>query len=123
MEGLSTITYKNKTIIHIDYTKVLDSQAKIIQLIKEATDEYRKCPPASVLALVNVRNVKYNMNIVDTLTKSQNDIISLVKKIAVVGVDDLIKVAYDYIISLPEKNKVQIFNSEIEAKEWLVSDE
>lgn len=40
MEGLSSITYKNKTIIYGDYTNVGKSKEKTKELIKAITQTY-----------------------------------------------------------------------------------
>jgi hypothetical protein len=122
MEGLSTITYKNKTILYIDYSKVLGSKQRIIQLALEISEEYQRYPPRSVLALINVENIKYDKDIVNIVSKEQNKTLSFIKKIAVIGMDNLIKVAYDYITGFSQKKIVHVFDSEIEAKEWLVKD-
>jgi hypothetical protein len=70
MEGLSKITYKNKTILYIDYSKVLGSKEKILQLIEKASQEYLKYPPKSALALTNFSNIQMDSDIVQMLKKN-----------------------------------------------------
>ena len=44
------------------------------------------------------------------------------KRVAVIGMKGLQKVAYNFIVSLTQKDLVKAFDSELEAKEWLVKD-
>jgi hypothetical protein len=122
MEGLSNIVYKNKKIIYVDYSNIGDSKEKVTALIKGSTVEYKKNPPKSVLALVNVQNTKFDMDILNIMKSTKEETVPFEKKVAIIGLNGLQKVAYNFIVSLTQKESVRAFNTDLEAKEWLVSD-
>jgi hypothetical protein len=122
MEGLSKITYKNKTILYIDYSKVLGSKEKILQLIEKASQEYLKYPPKSALALTNFSNIQMDSDIVQMLKKTQEKTFLYEKKVTLIGNKDHLKVGYNFIVGFTQRSIVQMFDTELEAKEWLVKD-
>ncbi|MGE5557070.1 MAG: hypothetical protein ACM3WV_00515 [Bacillota bacterium] len=124
MEGLSLITYKGKTIVYVDYSipGKLKSKEKTIALIQSGTDTFKKFPLRSVLAIINAESFFFDMDVVSVFRKSQNECEAYEKKVAVIGVSGLIKVAYNFIVGLTMNTKFRIFNTELEAKEWLVKD-
>jgi hypothetical protein len=124
MEGLSTITYKNKQIYYIDYSGIGESKEKVMQLLTGVVDEYvsKKLPPKSVLAITNVTNLHFDSDIINVFKTQREKSLPFEKKVAVVGMKGLQKVAYNFIVTLTQKDLVKAFDSELEAKEWLVSD-
>jgi hypothetical protein len=124
MEGISKIYYKNKTIYYIDYSAVENSKEKTLELLKGITEEYKRqqLPPKSVLALTNIANRQFDMDILNAFKAERERTSPYEKKVAVIGMSGLQKVAYNFIVSLTQKDLVKAFNTEIEAKEWLVSD-
>jgi hypothetical protein len=124
MEGLSTITYKNKQIYVIDYSNIGESKEKVLQLLKDAIEEYekKKLPPRSVLSLTNVTNLHFDSDVISAFKSQREKSAPFEKKVAVIGMKGLQKVAYNFIISFTQKDMVRAFDSELEAKEWLVSD-
>ncbi len=122
MEGISTISYKNKSIIYIDYSVAGTDKDKILQLIKAGTEEYRKHPPKSVISLLNVANVRFDMDVVNALSESRPLSGPYEKKIAIIGLKGLLKVIYNAVVQLAQREAIKIFESEAEAKEWLAAD-
>jgi hypothetical protein len=125
MEGLSKFVYKNKEILYINHSGFVKDKAtqkeKSIQLIKAATDEFIKRPPKSVLTLANVNNLSFDMEVVKVFNEEGAKIRPYEKKTAVVGVIGLVKTVYNFAVGFTNKS-YKLFNSEEEAKEWLVSD-
>lgn len=124
MEGFSIITYKNKQIYCIDYSNVGESKEKVIQLLNGAIDEYvsKKLPPKSVLSLTNVTNLHFDSDIISAFKSQREKSTPYEKRVAVIGMKGLQKVAYNFIITLTQKDLVKAFDTEMEAKEWLVND-
>lgn len=73
MERMFRINYNGKSILYIDYSRIgdLKDNDKKIQLIQAATSEYAKYPPKSVLALINVTNLQFDMIILNAFKESQ----------------------------------------------------
>lgn len=127
MEGLSKINYKGKEIIRIDYSSFSDDKAnqkqKTLQLLAAANEEYAKHPKNSVLAMGVYNNFSFDMDVLSALKKGQNEFGSYTKKSAIVGVKGLLKAGYNFVIGLTNNNNnAKAFESEQEAKDWLVSD-
>jgi hypothetical protein len=123
MEGaLYKITYKNKTIHCTDYSVIGKSKEKTIQNIYDATKEWTSQPLKSVLALVNCTNLKFDMEILKVFKETNDQCNPHYKKLAMIGVKGLLKAAYNFVVGLTQNKTTKIFNTELEAKEWLVSD-
>jgi hypothetical protein len=122
MEGLSHIIYKDKTIIYVDYSGFGSSKGKIIALIKEATGEYKKYPLGSVLALINIQSTMFDIDILNIMKNAKAETIPYEKRIAIIGMEGPQKAAYDFIVCLTQKEIIKVFDSEQEAKDWLVED-
>lgn len=124
MEGLSTITYKNKQIYYIDYSSIGESKDKVMQLLQGVLEEYtrKKIPPKSVLAITNVSNLHFDSDIISFFKQIREKSAPFEKRVAVIGMKGLQKVAYNFIVTLTQKDLVKAFDSELEAKEWLVGD-
>lgn len=124
VEGCSIITYKNKTIIYFDYTNIGGNRQKTLDLIKEGAEEYIKYAKVhgehSILALTNVTNLKFDMEILGLFKENNNKCKNLYKKLALVGVKGLLKAGYNFVVGLTDQT-TKAFESETEAKEWLVS--
>ena len=121
MDGLSTFTYKNKTIMYIDFSGVEKSKEKTLQLIQRGNEGYQKYPPKSAIALVNVKDLYFDMEILNSFKKGQELCTPYQKKVAIIGVKGLIKAAYNFVLGLTNPT-TKAFESEQAAKDWLVSD-
>jgi hypothetical protein len=124
VEGLSIITYKDKEIYYIDYSGLGNSKERVLQLIYGASEEYnhKDLPPKSVLALTNVDNLSFDMEVVNTFKEQRHNVAPYEKKVAIIGLKGIQMIAYRYIISFAQHSVIKLFDSEIEAKEWLVKD-
>jgi hypothetical protein len=123
MEGFSKIAYKGKEIFCIDYSSFGFNKEKALQLLRGATEYYvsNQLPPNSVLALVNVSGLHFDNDVINAFKEEKEKTDPYDKKIAILGMKGLQKVAYNFIISLTKRDSVKLFDIEQEAKEWLVS--
>lgn len=121
MDQIKIMTYKNKEFFYVDYTGIANSKEKIIQLIIESGEEYRKKPLNSVLALVNVGNARFDSEVLRIFKESQDKSEPYEKRVAVIGLDTLKRIAYNFIAG-SNKSFIRAFETEEEAKEWLVQD-
>ena len=121
--GLSTIIYKNRIIYFIDYSIFQSNKKeKTLQLLKIAGDEWVTKPPNSVLSIINVTNFYFDLEVLNAFKVSIIRTVPNEKRMAIIGVNGLVKVAYNFVIGLTNDSKVKAFDSELEAKEWLISD-
>lgn len=121
MEGYSKIIYKDKTIHCFDYTNIGHSKEKVIKLIKFATEEYMKLPPKSALVLVNFTNLHLDMDVLNVFKEERLKSKLYEKKIAVMGIKGVINIGYNFIVNFGKGVEfTKYFESETEAKEWLV---
>jgi hypothetical protein len=126
MDGFSIITYKDKQIYYTDYTNVGDSKEKIIQLFNYALAQSLSQPPKSVLSLTNFSNLNVDNVDMDLINFYRSNVVEIAnyKKIAAIGLTGMVYMAYNIFINFVKDYSInmQAFNSELEAKEWLVSD-
>ena len=124
MEGLSMITYQDKKIYYFDYSKVGNSKDKVLQLLQGALEEYtgNHLPPKSVLAITNVENLAFDMEIVNRFKEQRYKLAPYEKKVAIIGLKGIQMIAFRYIVSFTQHNMIQLFDTEADAKEWLVKD-
>lgn len=123
VEGVSTISYKGKTILFFDFSNLGKSKEKTIQLINAVGGEYMKNPLNSVLALFNTTNIYFDMDMLNAFKETRNKFNQYEKKVAGIGITGLLKTGFNFVVGLnKDTSSVKIFDSELEAKEWLVSD-
>lgn len=82
MEGLSNISYKGKQIIYLDYSGFGNDKDRAIQLIKAGTLEYMKYPPKSVIALVKVKDLRFDAEVMNTFKVEQDKAAPFEKRVA-----------------------------------------
>ena len=125
MEGFSKIAYKGKEIYCFNYSSYGFDKEKALQLLRSIPDLYKQqqIPPHSVLALTNISGLHFDTEVINAFSDERPKTADYEKKVAVVGMKGLQKVAYNFIISLTQRNLVKTFDSELDAKEWLVSED
>lgn len=125
VEGLSKINYKGKEILYLDYSIFAKDKTtqkeKTLKLMEAANTEYKKYPEHTALGLGNFKDFHFDMDVLNALKKSQNEVGCYMRKTAILGVQGLLKAGYNFVIGLTDK-KTKAFSSEQEAKEWLVSE-
>lgn len=123
MEGFSIIYYKGKPIYYFDYSEMGNSKEKVTELVKYASLEYQKMLPDSVLVLVNVANLHLDSDLVNVFRFERERTNPYEKRVAVFGAKGMQKIAYNFVSSFGKKPFVKAFDTELEAKEWLVNNE
>ncbi|MCL6589855.1 MAG: hypothetical protein K6U80_07875 [Firmicutes bacterium] len=121
VEGLSYIDYKGKKILYINYQPLNNDKAKVYKLIEGCAAEELRQPDKSVLALTNVEGFHFDMDVLKKFKESVAKTKIKEKKVALIGVKGLLKVAYNFVVSLTDPT-TKVFDTEAEAKEWLVAD-
>jgi hypothetical protein len=123
MKEINKITYNGKNILTIDYSNIgeLKDNDKKIQLIQAVISEYAKYPPKSVLALINVKNLQFDIAILEAFKESQAKTNPYKKKEAIIGMSGPQKVGYQFISGFTN-DSMKAFDTEQEAKEWLTKD-
>lgn len=124
MEGFSKIAYKGKEIFYVDYSSFGFDVEKALNLIKHATEEYVRLqlPPKSVLAIVNISNLHFDTAVINAFKDEKAKTAYYEKKVAIIGMKGLQKVAYTFIVNLTQRDTVKVFDELSDAKEWLVND-
>ncbi|HEX3044638.1 MAG TPA: hypothetical protein VHY08_07770 [Bacillota bacterium] len=120
MEGISRITYKDREILYTDYSHIGTSKTKVLDLIHRVANEISKHPPQSVLALTNIADLHFDLDIILAFKKARELTTSFERKVAFIGVNGLIKVVFNSIVDLTNQHITRAFETEMEAKEWLV---
>jgi hypothetical protein len=126
MEGYSKINYKNKTIYYSNYSIYQsdpDQKRKTLELLDFIQADRIKQPLNSVLALVNVANLDFDMEILKRLKENLQQTEPYDKKMALIGINGLKKTAYNFVFGLTPSPKRKSFDTELEAKEWLVKED
>lgn len=119
MERTRFIEHKGKRILLFDYTGIRET-AVALREIEHSKAVVRQHPPKSLLILTNVRDARYNTDILQAMKELAKHDEPYVKASCVVGLSGLLRIAYQAISTFSGR-KIQICNSEDEAKDWLVS--
>ncbi|NLW46567.1 MAG: hypothetical protein GXY86_04415 [Firmicutes bacterium] len=124
MEGFSKILYKDKEIFYVDYSSFGLDVYKTLRLIRYATEEYERLqlPPKSVLAIANLSGLHFDTDLVNAFREEKEKTAYYEKKVAVIGLKGLQRIAYSYVVSINSKDFLRIFRNITEAKEWLIRD-
>lgn len=122
MEGVSTIVYKGKKILCVNYDCSGGDKEKTLKMIDSVAEEYCKYPPKSALGLGNFSNFRFDKEILNAMKASEDKTAPHQKKTALVGLKPIHKAAYNFLLALTADKFTKSFNTEEEAKEWLVND-
>jgi hypothetical protein len=123
VEGFSIVSYKGKTILSFDFSNLGKSKEKTMQLIGAIREEYSKNPLESVLVFFNVTNIYFDMDMLNAFKETRDKFGKYEKKVAAIGITGILKTGYNFVVGLTKNNSsLKTFDSELEAKEWLVSD-
>lgn len=130
MEGQGLISHRShrgKTISCIEYSRFAgqpraeqkENTLAMVRMVKESAKKYA---PGSVLSLVNVTDLYFDMEVINAFKDSIVSTLPYHKKMAIVGVEGIIKAAYNFVVGLGPNTKIRTFSSEQEALDWLASD-
>jgi len=115
---LKWIIYKEKEILIQDYTGLQGDD--IARIMPAMTDQIIKTGKKDILNIVDIRDSFGNKAAVNAFIKYSKIIRHLLKKTAALGVTGVKKVLLNTIDKFSSVG-VKTFNSDQEAKEWLIS--
>lgn len=121
MEKVKVIEYKGKNIVYLDFSNgdMLGQKQEVLDLIEEAKAFIRKQAPNSLLTLTDATDLRFSMELIDTLKDLTTHNKPYVKAAAIVGVKGIQKIAYDTVMKFTKRN-IPIFPSVEEAMDWLI---
>jgi hypothetical protein len=118
--GISTKIYHGKQIYIVDFSNYGESKEDTVKLITQMSDEFVKNPLNSVLALINVTDVFFCFDTFKGFKKFDKKCRPYEKKSAVIGLNGMKKTGFNSIVG--KSSTIKVFDSELEAMEWLISD-
>ena len=121
MSAIRSTLYKGKEIIVIDFSEAGADKEKTLSIIAQVFPVLSVRPKNSVLTLTNVSGVRFDKEILDAFKESVLQVRPYQKKAAVIGIKGIQKVAYSF-VTMMTSDITKAFDSELEAKEWLVAD-
>lgn len=117
---ISYITYKGKEILYIDLRESKTEQ-RSKELLSETVKAYQESA-GNLIALTNVEGAYMNPEIIEETKKYAKSLFTLkAKKRAMVGVKGLKKMIFKIYAKI-SGNNIRLFDTEEDAKEYLVSD-
>lgn len=111
------INYKNKNILVLDFSSL--SGKDIFKLLNDSKPLISKQPKNSVLSIINITNLKYDINTLEAFKKYITDNEMHILASAIYGASFFQSIgieAFSKSISIP----IKVCKSESEAKNWLV---
>ena len=117
MAGISFTEHKGKQILYEDYSDT--GPGTIDPLLDEAAKIIRSSPEKSVLALVNVKNAKFNAEVSTKMKEFVKLNTPYIKVSAIIGMSGLQSVIYRAILAFTGRDNLKVFSSEEEAKDFL----
>jgi hypothetical protein len=107
MAGVDFIEHKGKKILYEDYSGCNPETIK--PLLEKAAGLIRSSAPASIVALVNVENIRYNREASAVMKDFVKGNTPYIKCSAVVGMDGLKSVIFKGIIAFTGREKPHDF--------------
>ncbi len=117
MPGVSFIEYKGKKILYEDYSGLTPKTFR--PYIDMAKQIISKEPHASVRALVNVTDAKFDMEVTTTMMDFVKANTAYIKASAIFGLAGLQAVVYRTIVTVTGRSNLKLCDSEQEAKDFL----
>ena len=119
MERTRFTEHRGKRILLLDYSGV-QQPAEAIREIEHSRQVVAAHPPRSLLVLTNVRDARYNTAVLQAMKELAAHNAPYVKASAVVGMGGLHRIAYQAVV-LFSRRKIQVFDDERHALDWLAS--
>ena len=116
---VQTTTYQGKRIFILDFSN-LKSEGEIKSVIEESKTVIRKQSIGSSICLANIEEMHFNNQIRDLFIDFVKGNKPYMKASAIIGVKGLKQILFNGIMKVSGRD-VKSFNTENEAKEWLVS--
>jgi hypothetical protein len=117
MASVAFIEYKGKRILYEDYSE--SNPAEVMKLLDEAKTIIHSQPEGSVVALVNVKNTKFDRAITNAMKEFVKSNTPYIKVSAVYGMEGLMDVIFKGIVAFTGRKNLKVFNSIDDAKDFL----
>lgn len=118
MERTRFIDHRGKRVLVFDYSGIQNADEAVAQ-IEHSKQVVAANPPGSLLVMTLVRDARYNTAVLQAMKELAAHNAPYVKASAVVGMSGLHRIAYQAVI-LFSRRKIQTFDREAEALDWLV---
>jgi hypothetical protein len=118
MERTRFIEHQGHRILLLDYSGVQSGDAAFAA-IQRSKEVVAMQPPGSLLVMTLVRDARYNAAVLQAIKELAAHNAPYVKASAVVGMGGLHRIAYQAVI-LFSRRKIQTFDAEAPALDWLV---
>lgn len=119
MAGIDFIEHKGRRILYEDYSGCNSETLK--PLLEKAAGIIRSQPAASVLALVNVENTRYNKEASSAMKEFVKGNTPYIKCSAVIGMDGLKMVLFKGILAFTGRKNLVVFDDIEKAKDYLAA--
>jgi hypothetical protein len=119
MPGVRFIDHKGHKILLEDYSE--GDPDMLLKLLDEAQALIAKQPPASVRALVNAKNGRFDRRVSERMKQFVKANTPYIKASAVIGMSGLQAVIYKAIVKFTGRKNLYVFDSEEKAREFLVN--
>ena len=118
MERTRFIEHRGKRILLLDYSGVQDRR-EAVEIIRHSRSVVARHPPHSLRVLTNVRDARYNSEVLQAMKELAAHNAPYVKASAIIGMSGLHRIAYQMVI-LFTRRSIKTFDGEAEALDWLV---
>ena len=119
MDRTRFVDHRGKRILLLDFSRVRDP-AETLAAIGVARQVVRRHPPRSLLVLTSTREGRYNAAVIQALKELASHNEPYVRASAVAGMSGLHRVAFQAILTF-SKRKIQVFDLEEDAMDWLAA--
>lgn len=119
MERTRFVNHRGCRILVLDYSNTRDPR-EALAAIEQSKRTVAQHPPKSLLVLTNVRDARYNTQVLQALKELARHDEPYVKASAIVGMSGLHRIAYQAVI-LFSKRKIQVFDTEEQGLDWLAT--
>ena len=118
MERTRFVEHKGHRILLLDYSGIHQGE-EAFTAIEQSKKVIATQRPGSVLVMTVVRDARYNSAVLQALKELTTHNAPYVKASALVGMGGLHRIAYQAVI-LFSRRKIQTFDTEAQALDWLV---
>jgi hypothetical protein len=118
MERTRFIEHQGHRILLLDYSGIQHGE-EAVSAIQRSKEVVATQPKGSILVMTVVRNARYNSQVLQALKELAAHNAPYVKASALVGMGGLHRIAYQAVI-LFSRRKIQTFDGEEQALDWLV---
>lgn len=115
------VEQNGKQIFYQDFSNFFFNEKAVIDELREVQNVVLGQPKESVLVLSNFSNTEITANLMPILNESSSKTKAHVRKTAVLGITGVKRTLGD-LLSRITGQQLMYFNTEAEAKEWLLKD-